>query len=91
MADNTIEIDFWQIESLFKPGLSRWMKKTHPQEWDSLLDLEREINRYAMSRDEAGTRENLDKYKSLLVEMGRQFENCKSRRSKQQELFNNVD
>ena len=71
--NHLIEETLLQINEGWTPGALEWMKRTRLSEFEQMVALEEEINRFALSRDMDGLNEALKNYDELMVGMARIF------------------
>jgi len=63
-----IESTLKEIGREYRPGLIRWIGE-EPGRWVKLLDLEDQINRAALSKDEVMLKDALARYRAFFQEM----------------------
>ena len=57
----------------YKSGLLPWIKKSRPEEWARMLQMEEKINRVAFSGDRASLEDALSNYRGFFSEMMRVY------------------
>ena len=73
LIDETLK----RINQEYQPGTLAWMKANRPNDWGSMLNLERSINKTALEGNFKSLREALDEYQGLILAMVREFRTLK--------------
>ena len=77
---NLIDLTLKQISKGYIPGTLKWVKRTRPAQWGSLLTGEREINLAAGSGNPRTLKRVLDSYQKLLGTLCREFKERRDER-----------
>ena len=83
---NILDAYLDEISSWYPKGMIPWLKRSHPDKWDELLALEKELNRASLDRDEVKTEELLTQYRDFVRSMANGFE-AREKGQGQGELF----
>jgi hypothetical protein len=62
-----------EVNEEWAPGALDWMKRTRPSEFERMVTLEEEINRFALSRDMNRLNQALGRYKELMLGIAKAF------------------
>lgn len=62
-----------EIDRHWECGALEWIKRAQPSEFKKMINLEEEINRFALNGDTKGLNNLLKSYKDLMAEMARVF------------------
>jgi hypothetical protein len=76
-ANSLIEVTLAEIARDYHPGTLPWMKVNRPNDWGSMLTLERSINKAALEGNLNALREALGDYHRSILATVREFRTLK--------------